>query len=232
MTTDKYRPKVLIIRTPGHELSQKYSEITRKSWEDYGYETEFFDAITPEDLKTGEHTMVQLSKRKGIAKPAVQEVMKQAIKEGFEYYPIFSETERAVFYSHLYAWKLVVERDEPMIIVEHDAKLQHDNWSCEHHDYYQMAMNPLGAAYYTPHIIKRFFKRCMPNNVLKASVNIDGVWHDFIYKYLDGKYGPKIRTKTHIVERKNWKTYNWEVDTFWAKGTIKHREVYDSRISD
>ena len=232
MTTDKYRPKVLIIRTPGHELSQEYSEITRKSWEKYGYETEFFDATTPEDLKTGEHTMVKLSKRKSLIRRATKKIMEQGMQEGFTYYPIFSETEEAVFYSHLYAWKLIIERNEPMIIVEHDGKLQHDDWDCEHHDYYVMAMNPLGAGYYTPHILKRFFQRMMPNGVLRANVNIDGVWHAFVENYLAGQLGPKIRTKTHMIDRKDWHTHNWEVDTFWAKGTIKHREHYDSRISD
>ena len=45
ITESQYRPPVLMIRMKGHEKSEEYAEISRKTWEDRGYNVTYMDAI-------------------------------------------------------------------------------------------------------------------------------------------------------------------------------------------
>lgn len=89
-----------------HPVSQFYVSKVLPSWERNNYEVELFEAVTPLDL------------------PKFDEL-------GFQYLTYkdhsfrrdFTETERAVWYSHYLLWEKCVRNERPMVIIEHDSRL-------------------------------------------------------------------------------------------------------------
>lgn len=89
--------QIRMIRIKEHPVSEMYARICKKSWDDLNYNVKYFDAVTPKDLVY----------RKEIL-----------FKEGK-----FSDTEKAVWYSHFDLWKICASSGETMIILEHDSYL-------------------------------------------------------------------------------------------------------------
>lgn len=230
MTTgNEYRPPVLMIRMKGHELSEKYAEISRKTWEDQGYTVTYFDATTPETMHEFEDPQIRFAP-KLLLRPEEEKRQAEQEAKGFKFDGIFSETEKAVWMSHVRAWRHVAYvTKEPTIICEHDALLQRTDWNCEHHDFYMMTPNILGAGFYHPQLLKRFLARLQKTGEIVARMNPDAYVYDYINKYLLGERGKKIRTKTHYLRKFNSvRATEWPVNAKkWAESTIEHRLFYD-----
>ena len=81
-------------------------------------------------------------------------------KEGNHYVRKMSDTEKSVFYSHLEVFKLVLKRNTPHFIVEHDGILNEkiDHVNVNGLIYRQLGTMILAAGYYTPTVIEYIFK--------------------------------------------------------------------------
>ena len=233
ITESQYRPPVLMIRMKGHEKSEEYAEVSRKTWEKRGYSVTYMDAITPETMHTFEDPQIRFA-----YKIAIRSVEKRRQKlqkdKGFKFEGIFSDTEKAVWYSHVKAWRQVASGDEPTIICEHDAKLRRKYIPCMNHDFYMMTKNILGAAFFHPALLRRFLKGHLQydDNPFVVRLNPDAHMYDYIMKHCDSQRGD-IRTRTHFVRKENKKKKSyWPVDTDWADSTIEHRLFYDEEADE
>jgi hypothetical protein len=233
MTTGNYRPPVYMIRIKGHELSEKYAKISRATWEKEGFEVTYIDAITPETMDTFESPKIRFAPKLHL-RPNEEKRIESQEKKGFKFHGVFSETEKAVWMSHIKALRDLVKLKEPAIICEHDALVQHMNWDCEHHDFFMMSKNILGAAFYHPTFVKRFLKHTQNEDPFVVRMNPDAYMYDFVNKYLAGKRGRRIRSKTHFIRRLNqYGDENWPVNaTKWSESTIEHRLFYDEEQGD
>jgi hypothetical protein len=171
MTIDKgssgKKHPVIIIRNKGDEYSEEIAERTRQSWVRAGYSVEFFDAITPKDLHKydyldfGDEILANPAIDNGLPRdPFVGYYAPRKDKEGNHYVRKISDTEKSVFYSHLQAFKLVLKRNKPHFIVEHDGILNKkiDHVNVNGLIYRQLGTMILAAGYYTPMIIEHIFK--------------------------------------------------------------------------
>jgi len=230
MTTgNEYRPPVLMIRMKGHKLSEKYAKRCRKTWEDQGFTVTYFDATTPETMHEFEDPQLRFAPKLPL-RPAEIERQERQEAKGFKFDGVFSETEKAVWMSHMRAWRHVAYvTKEPTIICEHDALLQRTDWNCEHYDFYMLSKNILGAGFYHPSLLKKFLNTFEYRKGLVVRMNPDAYIYNFINHYLRGNYGSKVRTKTHFVKAFGDVNPNdWPVNAHaWAKSTIEHRLFYD-----
>lgn len=228
MTSDK--PMVLMIMMRGHKLSEEYARISRKSWENQGYKVKYIDGYTPETMPD----YMDLSIRTHSSKTRALD--DEYRKQGKYIEPYFSETEKAIWYTHHRIWKYIIKTDIPAIIAEHDAKLsQMINGKFEVKDCYfrQLAENILGASYFTPQFLRRYLKFFRNN----PRINPDGDISDFIKKYERGERGEKLdKPLIHNLsddKPKDW-LMPWPVHTFWAQSTIEHglHNIYDEEHLD
>lgn len=90
-------PKVFIIQISGNEISQHYLKQMLPSWQIY--DPVLFEAIVPDNLR--HRCLLQFGKK----------------RDKIE----FTETEKAVWYSHYECWDLCWKIKEPIIVVEHDV---------------------------------------------------------------------------------------------------------------
>jgi GR25 family glycosyltransferase involved in LPS biosynthesis len=97
------KPEVWMIAITDNPISMYFKNEVISSWE--GYVVNHFEAKTPKDL-TIDCDFLNLA-------------FKQREKSNVE----FSDTEKAVWYSHYFLWKRCWDTQTPIIIVEHDVKL-------------------------------------------------------------------------------------------------------------
>jgi|SRR6056300_94142 len=136
------KPPVYMISISDNEISQYYKNLVLSSWKDY--EVRHFEAITPKDLHKYDYLNFGLKHR-----------LKGKVKVEF------TETEKAVWYSHMECW--VLARKEPIIVVEHDIQLIkkidesifENDMVCLAHSNRKNKLKLAGGAYYiTPAIAK------------------------------------------------------------------------------
>jgi len=94
--------EVWMIAISHSETSQLYVKECAPSWKNYNLKS--FEAITPKSLKH------------------LNELHFYKKRSGRE----FTETEKAVWYSHFLLWKKCWEEKKPLIIIEHDSILRKD----------------------------------------------------------------------------------------------------------
>ena len=97
---------VFLIRISDNPISMWFAGRTYQSWTNAGYEVQIIEAVTPEtmhdcgiDIKFAPIKVMGRQKRP------------------------FSETEKAVFYSHAKVLKTIAKKTNPAIVLEHDAEL-------------------------------------------------------------------------------------------------------------
>lgn len=95
---------IYMISITHDEISQAYKRIAEKSWHDKGYHISHYEAVTPHTLS--HYTSLSFERRKR--------------SKGNN---LFSDTEKAVWYSHYNLWNMCVELDEPICVIEHDSLL-------------------------------------------------------------------------------------------------------------
>ena len=91
---------IFMIAIEEHPVSSMYTRLTIPSWEKHNYKVNLFNAVTPKDLyKKNKLTFDKLHKRN------------------------FTQTEKAVWYSHFELWCGCLVSKKSMLIIEHDSKL-------------------------------------------------------------------------------------------------------------
>lgn len=172
MTTDK--PPVIIIRIKDDPISEKLAKLTKESWERFGHTTEFFDAITPNNLGNDRYNYINFGDK---ILPHKNEYQDNEIENlelsvalnaripakstnGKSYTRVISETEQSVYYSHIELWKLISKRNVPYIVVEHDMTLE-NNLSDNLFDrflFYQLGEGLCHCSYITPFIVNKLLE--------------------------------------------------------------------------
>jgi len=99
------KPSVLCIRITDNPVSMWFAGRTTHSWESAGYNVEIIEAVTPKTMGS-EYDQLNFAQTKIMGKTKRP----------------FTETEKAVFYSHLKALEIASRKQSPCIIVEHDGE--------------------------------------------------------------------------------------------------------------
>ena len=107
MTTVNRLPTVFMIVIPDNPISMYYRGRVEQSWTDRGFNIEYFNAVTPETIPQQKKQLKFSLKHH--SKP-------ERVRE-------FSETEKAVWYSHFGVWDIARRKQSPIIIIEHDVRL-------------------------------------------------------------------------------------------------------------
>jgi hypothetical protein len=94
-----------------NEASEYYANYCIKSWEAFGLEVKRFDAIVPKDLQN------------------LNELKWEKYSSSIKYLKLninveFTDTEKGCFYSHYMLWKKCIEKQKPIMVLEHDAYLE------------------------------------------------------------------------------------------------------------
>jgi len=102
-------PEVYIIAIENNQISQYYLNRTRPSWVNAGFVVNEHSACTPETLgKDYCGLKLTFDVRRGVTNRLGENL---------------TDTEKAVWYSHLSLWNLCRESNTPIIVVEHDVLL-------------------------------------------------------------------------------------------------------------
>lgn len=95
--------KTYMIVIEGHPISEMYRRLVLPSWKNY--DVNFFNAVTPKDL----------SYKTALTFAPLKVTLKNKRP--------FTDTEKAVWYSHYELWCKCARSRESMLILEHDSKL-------------------------------------------------------------------------------------------------------------
>lgn len=95
---------IWMIKMTGHPVSEMYSRIALSSWQKLGYKVNTFEAVTPKDLCYKHKLTFDVLRSK---KPFREHTL----------------TEKAVWYSHFELWCKCLDKQKPIVIIEHDSKL-------------------------------------------------------------------------------------------------------------
>jgi GR25 family glycosyltransferase involved in LPS biosynthesis len=102
------KPETWMISITDNPISQYYKEICLPTWQENGYKVNHFEAITPESMKNiTDLDFFGKLRKNGKVVP-------------------FSETEKAVWYSHYFLWVNCIKLNKPIIVFEHDAFMTSD----------------------------------------------------------------------------------------------------------
>jgi GR25 family glycosyltransferase involved in LPS biosynthesis len=108
MIIDKKDLEVWMISLIGDKQADQLRSITLPTWEEQGFVVNLFDAITPDKIKNLDIQLTfdqkYLNRRNNNLKP-------------------FTETEKAIWYSHTLLWEKCIRTNKPFIILEEDCLL-------------------------------------------------------------------------------------------------------------
>lgn len=148
--------KIYMIRIKDHEVSEKYANHCVKSWNDAGFEVEFYDAITPDTLHL--HSGIRFG-RKGNPMRHI------------------TDTEQACFYSQWNLWKQCADEGVPYLILEHDAWLEKPSW-IEFRDQFQvqyMGEHAMEAVMFHPEFCEKIMKYTSDKSVTGPMHTVDTI---------------------------------------------------------
>jgi hypothetical protein len=100
-------PHVMMIVIPDNPISMYYRGRVESSWTDRGFNIEYYSAVTPETIKDQPRPLNFRIKDYPSPKRARE----------------FTETEKAVWYSHRNIWGIIRRKKSPVIVIEHDTML-------------------------------------------------------------------------------------------------------------
>tara|TARA_R110002167_G_scaffold346000_2_gene556510 strand:- start:761 stop:1348 length:588 start_codon:yes stop_codon:yes gene_type:complete len=102
------KPDVHMITMSENTISMHYRDYVLPSWKDAGYNVVEFEAIVPDDLSS-----------LGRIIPLGDKTRRNKVVG-------FTDTEKAVWYSHYSTWMLCRKLNTPIIVIEHDILLEHN----------------------------------------------------------------------------------------------------------
>lgn len=191
------KPRVGMIFMPESEVSRRYRSIVTPSWNNAGYEIESHTAITPQNY--------DLYKEKLPVK------LNFGVKKGGRNKgkPL-TDTEKAIWYSHIQMWSIAARKANPFIIIEHDILL------LKHIDHAIIDKYPIvglshcgllskfpekgyrvsaGGAYLLKNDLAKKMIQELPKEI---NINSDGYIHSYITKY--GAFRHEHTTQIYIPE--------------------------------
>ena len=147
------------------EISQHYKNICKPNWEEKGFVVNNFEAATP-------------SKNPDILNSQAIKFEKKIKMDGQIYE--FTETEKAVWYSHLFLWMKSWHSNTPIIVAEHDVKPLEDisieegvGFAYLCHSPENKTLLPCGAYYMSPKLAEYLSERAM-EGYKHMYLNVDG----------------------------------------------------------
>jgi GR25 family glycosyltransferase involved in LPS biosynthesis len=173
---------VYAIVVKDNEASEFYFEKIKPVWKSIGIDINRFDATTPSTLPNG---------------PLTFDMMKTSKYTGFTngVGKAFTETEKAVWYSHYRLWRKCVEQNQRLVVIEHDCVPFAPNklWYNDSIDFKSFDLGALGCYMISPqfaHLISvRTAKQKITTGPLGAISSI--VYHNenrkqpFKWNYID-----------------------------------------------
>ena len=186
-------PTVGMIYLKDNQTSEEYKKIVSPSWINAGFNLEYQQGITPETFHRSKITLRFGNKQSGrnAGKP-------------------FTETEKAIWYSHVKMWEIASRKSNPYIIIEHDVML------LKHIDLADIKKYPIlglchngllsnkpkkgyrisaGGAYMLSRDIAKKMISNLPNKIV---TNSDAYIHSYITKY--GAFKHECSTQLYIPE--------------------------------
>tara|TARA_R110000868_G_scaffold140545_1_gene356281 strand:- start:291 stop:893 length:603 start_codon:yes stop_codon:yes gene_type:complete len=167
MIIDKLDLELWMISLIGNHNADAIRTVTIPKWKNEGFVVNLFNAITPKTIHNS------------ITKLDFGYKNTKSTKTDIE----FTETEKAIWYSHFHLWQKCVEINKPLLIIEEDVKpikKFKDTWQTSYYkdsyylicfcfNYYNM-LTPAGGYIITPNTAKN-----MINNILKRKItyNVD-----------------------------------------------------------
>lgn len=172
---------IYMISITGNPVSEHYKKIVTPSWESRGYELQHFEAVTPKDLHRFDNLNFgqRAPKRNAPARD-------------------FTPTEKAIWCSHFALWKVCIEINRPICIVEHDCylidhlpdfgrhkmmlfcifQLNHGSPYIKHGIWNAIA--PCGGYFITPEAAKRLTNKSQ-NSIIELNVDwtVHDTWDDY-----------------------------------------------------
>lgn len=137
-----------------NEKSEYYSNYTKQSWIDAGFDFSIYNAVVPEDLKKlNELIFCSYQKREIFLKRNLKVPM--------------TDTEKACWYSHYFLWKKSIELNEEIVIIEHDSLLFEPN-NIHFNENYGIIFYDLGAMgsyMIRPRFAKLLISYCKKGNI-------------------------------------------------------------------
>jgi len=182
-------PKFYMIQMSNNPTSVYYRDWVMKSWRKGGHKIHLYEAVTPETISVQKNRLEFGNK---LSKGGVIDLKKLV---GVE----FTETEKAVWYSHFNLWNVCIQINKPIVIIEHDMKLdnrmglQTQNFRetnavglgrTKSTELKRNVNLPCGCYYVTPYIASILSKRAKKEPI---RINVDG----HVKKFLDS-------------DKKNW----------------------------
>lgn len=166
-----------------HPVSLMYQQVVRKSWTKNKLKVEKFEAVTPKDLPFRDELNFgkKLTGRKHRA---------------------FTDTEKAVWYSHYDLWKKCAQSKESFIIIEHDSLLVKPlpNLKRDNHKFLSFVkrkndhvMSPGSGYYITPKIAKERLIDTIPKSI---SHNSDG----HLFQQLSGLRQMELKDFSYVEQ--------------------------------
>jgi len=171
-------PRVGMIFLEGNKISEKYKSIVSQSWINGGYSLDYIQGITPDTFGDAVKPLKFGKKRSG----------RNAGKD-------FTETEKAIWYSHMKMWDITSRKASPYIIIEHDVMLlEHiDRIDIERYNILGLCHNGLlsknphrgyrvsaGGAYMLKNDIAKKMLDELPDVI---TTNSDAYIHNYITRY-------------------------------------------------
>lgn len=170
--------KFYILVMKGHEISERYYDrLYRQLQQINGIEVLRWDAVTPETL----HNFNSINFTEKWPSPPRN------------YSVGFTETEKAVWYSHMTFWEHVMKTNEPAFLFEHDIVVYDEQvWIIEELlcnvvqglDFCSLTMNILEAYYLSPKLAKKLIN-FLKKDKLNILENVDSYMLHFADLFQD-----------------------------------------------
>ena len=186
-------PHVGMIFLENNPISEKYKSIVSQSWINAGFHIDYYQGITPD---TFSHSVKELK----FGKKATGR------NKGRD----FTETEKAIWYSHIKMWDIASRKASPFIIIEHDVMLlEHiDKIDIERYDILGLCHNGLlsknphrgyrvsaGGAYMLKNNVAKKMLDNLPDEI---TTNSDAYIHNYITRY--GAFKHKHSTQLYLPD--------------------------------
>lgn len=186
-------PTVGMIYLKDNEVSEKYKTIVKTSWENAGYYIDYQQGITPNTFGDSKVNLKFGKKKSGRNKGKN-----------------FTDTEKAVWYSHVKMWGIAAKKLNPYLIIEHDVILLKplEHYHIEQHPILGVCHNGLlsnkpkkgyrisaGGAYLLKNNIAKKMIESLPDTI---ETNSDAYIHNFIARY--GAFKHECCTQLYIPE--------------------------------
>lgn len=173
----------------GNPISEYYRDYVIESWRKRDYEVEYFDAVTPETMHRYDYLKF------GLKRDTIE----------------FTDTEKAVWYSHAELWAKCRNNGRPMMVVEHDIKLldkipesvyDNDIAGLSFTMHGERRAKLAGGCYYiTPETAKSMLDTCKrldkviynSDSIIHHYINKRGMWYQYCEQYQNEEVGVTVQ---------------------------------------